>query len=107
MIIDILLYYKDEIDKIYIEGYSSSEYSKANSIEAKFKKNKILSQQRADEVLRYIKESENHMILENFSWLTTTVFAIGKSSLNLILNEDGSENKELSRRIEFIIKLKE
>jgi len=105
--LDVLLYFKDNIDKVYIEGYSSFEYSKANSIEEKFKQNKILSQQRADETLRYIKESSESIVIENFSWITTTFSAIGKSSENLILNENGSENKKLSRRIEFIIKLKQ
>lgn len=105
--IDVLLYFQSDIDQVIIEGHSSSEYSKGVDDEDKYNYNLKLSQDRADEVLRYLKDIDNKIILENFGWITTTLKSIGKSSSNLILNDDGTENKELSRRIDFIIKLKQ
>ena len=102
--INILKEYKDEIIDVYIEGHTSSRYRAAKTLEEKFTKNKILSQNRASSVLRYLTSLENDYVTNNKLFLNTTFLAKGKSSSNLIYNEDGSENVELSRRVEFRIK---
>ena len=104
--IDILLYYKDEIQNISIEGHSSSEYSFGQTKEEKFELNRALSQKRADQVLRYMKDSQDKLISDNLVWIITTFQAVGKSSQNLIYKENGEEDQERSRRIEFVINLK-
>ncbi len=102
--INILKEYKDQIIDVYIEGHTSSRYRTAKTIEEKFIKNKTLSQNRASSVLRYLSSLKNDYITNNKDFLDNSFKAKGKSSSNLIYNEDGSENVELSRRVEFRIK---
>ena len=63
-----------------------------------------LSQNRANSVLEYISTLDNQEIIAQKDWINSAFQAIGKSSLELIKNSDGSENEELSRRVEFSIK---
>lgn len=42
-------------------------------------------------------------VTENKGFINNAFVADGKSSSQLVLNEDGSENIELSRRVEFRI----
>ncbi len=102
----ILDEYKDEIDKVTIQGHTSSEYSSVNSVEEKYKLNQILSDKRANAVYDYSKSIISNDIDDTLSWLNTLFTPIGKSSSSLITNEDGTENKELSRRVEFDISTK-
>ncbi|NVJ54331.1 MAG: ankyrin repeat domain-containing protein [Campylobacteraceae bacterium] len=98
--------YKNSIKNVYVEGHTSSAYSSATSEEEKFNKNLILSQERADAVLEYLKTSLDSTVIENETFIDNTFKAVGKSSKELILNADGSENAELSRRVEFKIEIK-
>lgn len=99
----VLLKYKDKIKNVYVEGHTSSEYSSASTKEEKYKLNKIISQKRADNVLKYIKNLNNNIIISNYLWIDSHFKAIGKSSSELIYNEDGTENKYKSRRVDFRI----
>ncbi|MEA3316177.1 MAG: OmpA family protein, partial [Campylobacterota bacterium] len=99
----VLLEYKDNIKNVYIEGHASSEHRLGSTKEEKYKLNQILSQQRAEEVLRYTKSLEDNIIIANYLWIDSHFQAIGKSSSELIYNEDGSENKHKSRRVDFRI----
>lgn len=101
--VNILKDYNTEISRVVIEGHTSSRYRTAPTLEAKFEKNRILSQKRADAVLEYMKKDNNPIVKENNVFIDRTFEAEGKSSSNLIFNEDGSENVELSRRVEFRI----
>ncbi|RXJ89407.1 hypothetical protein CRV01_07955 [Arcobacter sp. CECT 8983] len=101
-----LVEYKNSIKNVYVEGHTSSAYSSAKSEEEKFSKNMALSQERADAVLEYLKTSLDSIVIENESFIDNTFKAVGKSSKELILNSDGSENPELSRRVEFKIEIK-
>ncbi|MEA2051174.1 MAG: TolC family protein [Campylobacterota bacterium] len=99
--IAILSKHKDKIEKIIIKGHTSSENKKGNSVQSKYERNLILSQERADKVLSYTINLESDDIQNNIEWLEEKIAARGFSSSELIYNKDGSENKELSRRIEF------
>lgn len=92
--------YRDEIEEVRIEGHASSEYGTTmNTLEAYFA-NMRLSQDRTRNVLEYCL-SEIPAMTRHQRWAIATITANGLSSSRLILNEDGTENKELSRRVEF------
>ncbi len=99
----ILLAYKTEIQNVRIEGHASSEHSLGKTIEEKYKFNKILSDKRANTVLRYTKNLDHRIINDNIDWINNTFKAEGFSSSQLVYNEDGSENKEKSRRVVYNI----
>lgn len=101
--IDILKDYQDQIVNVYVEGHTSSRYRSAKTVEEKFEKNKILSQKRADTVLNYMSNISDAEITENKMFIDKSFIAEGKSSSQLVKNEDGTENIELSRRVEFRI----
>jgi len=101
--INIIKDYSSDIMSVNVQGHTSSRYRSAATAEEKFRKNEILSQKRADEVLSYVKEITNPIVEENKMFVDKTFVAEGKSSSVPILNEDGTENLELSRRVEFKI----
>ncbi|MEA2017502.1 MAG: TolC family protein [Campylobacterota bacterium] len=106
--LNILLGYKDDIEKIYIKGYSSSEYIKTENIEDKYQLNLILSQERAEIVHRYLNMILNSIDIskDDKFWLNSKISALGMSSSNLIYDENGKEDKEKSRRIEIEVVFK-
>jgi len=101
--INILKDYESEIVNVHVEGHTSSRYRTAPTAEEKFEKNRILSQKRADTVLKYMKGINDPSVSYNKLFINKAFVANGKSSSQLVLNEDGSENIELSRRVEFRI----
>ena len=107
--VKILLSYKDDINNIYIKGYSSSENRKTKNIEEKYQRNLILSQERADLVRNYLNKILNNIDIEkeNKIWLNQTINALGMSSSELIYDENGIEDKVKSRRIEIQVVFKE
>jgi len=104
--VKILLKHKEDIKNIMIEGHSSSEYGLGKDDEEKYQFNLKLSQGRADEVLKYASNIPNDTNVDNIMWIVTTFKAQGMSSSQLVLNEDGTENKVKSRRVDFTIKTK-
>jgi len=105
--VSVVHQYKDKIDKIYIEGHSSSEYNQGADKETKYELNKILSTKRANAVLSYASLNTNENLTNNIVWIITTFRSKGYSSSQLIYNLDGTENKERSRRVDFRIITKE
>lgn len=94
--------YKNEIEEIRIEGHTSSEwYSQASEQQAYFN-NMELSQNRTRKVLEYILRQDWNKNL--FDWEKKHLTANGLSSSKIVLDADGKENKEKSRRVEFRIK---
>ena len=102
--INIIKKYKSEIINIFVEGHTSSVYTTATNEKQRFDLNMKLSQTRAQEVVDFIGVLKNIEISENIDWINKIFKYVGKSSLNLIKNEDGTENQDLSRRVEFRIK---
>lgn len=96
--------YKKHIQNIIIEGHSSSENKGGKTEQERFERNKILSSNRAKNVLSYTSSMVSSAIGKNILWVMTAFESKGLSSSHLIYNEDGTENKELSRRVEFRIK---
>ncbi|XOB61931.1 ankyrin repeat domain-containing protein [Campylobacterota bacterium DY0563] len=101
--VNILKNYSNEIVSIYVQGHTSSRYRTAPTPEEKFEKNKVLSQKRADAILEYLEGINNSIVLDNKEFIQSTFVPEGKSSSEIIYNKDGSENFELSRRVEFRI----
>lgn len=88
----------DSIEEIRIEGHTDSDGSYMHNIE--------LSQGRARHVLDYClkiadRDSLRHNQIEN---IRNKITANGLSHSHPILNEDGTENKDKSRRVEFKIR---
>ncbi len=85
--------YKDNIEEIRIEGHTDSHGT--------YEYNMKLSQDRTRSVLNYclglVAEPDKQ-------WTISRITANGLSSSHLIYNEDGTENPELSRRVEFRIR---
>lgn len=101
--VKIIEQYKQKIKEIRIEGHSSSEYVGAKTQASKDILNERLSKKRAIKVRDYAILNTLHETNINTQWVDNTFKAYGMSSKNLILNPDGSENKEASRRVEFRI----
>lgn len=96
--------YKEHIQNVVIEGHSSSENRMGKSKIDKFKLNKKLSRNRANNVLSYTNKLVNKHVGKNILWVVDTFESNGLSSSKLIYNKNGTENKEMSRRVEFRIK---
>jgi outer membrane protein OmpA-like peptidoglycan-associated protein len=92
--------YKTSIDEIRIEGHTSSEWGPDTSIDDSYFFNMALSQNRTRSVLNFAYLKVN-ITTEQKAWMKTSFAAVGLASSRLKLNEDGSENKELSRRVSF------
>lgn len=85
---------KQYIDQITIEGYTNSDGTYLYNLQ--------LSQKRALEVMKflYVKYPKNEHLFRQY------VSASGRSYANAILNKDGTENKDASRRIEIKFRIK-
>ena len=94
--------YKNEIEEIRIEGHTSSYWTEKTSEDIAYIYNMELSQDRTRNVLQFILSIENEK--EKNIWLKQNVTANGLSSSKLIYDENGIQNRELSRRVEFRVK---
>ena len=91
--------YRNNIEEIRIEGHTSSEWNgESEKMEAYFY-NMSLSQNRTRSVLKYCLElvEEPDML----AWSQKYITANGLSSSHLIINTEGIEDKQKSRRVEF------
>ncbi len=90
--------YRDSIEEIRIEGHTDSDGGYLYNIQ--------LSQNRAREVLDYclglVENNENYA--DMVDWVKFKITANGLSYSHPILNSDGTENKDLSRRVEFKVR---
>lgn len=97
--LDVLRQFRHSIDEIRIEGHTSSEWTeRASDTEAYFK-NMELSQDRTRSVLRYVYRIPG--IVDDQEWVKRNVAAVGLSSSQRILTEDGREDRARSRRVTF------
>jgi len=85
--------YRDNIEEIRIEGHTNSN--------GDYYRNMKLSQDRTRTVLQYCYSL---MPEDEVSWLKGLVTANGLSSSHLITANDGEEDKNLSRRVEFRVR---
>lgn len=95
--------YKNYIEEIRIEGHTSSEWTGDSSSRQAYFNNMELSQNRTRHVLEYVLSKIKDEGL--FNWTKSKLTANGLSSSKLIYNNDQTtEDKERSRRVEFKIK---
>ena len=85
--------YRDNIEEIRIEGHTNTN--------GDYYSNMKLSQDRTRAVLQYCFSL---MTEKDIDWLKGLVTANGLSSSHLILTQNGEENKDLSRRVEFRVR---
>tara|TARA_R110000868_G_scaffold108953_4_gene296920 strand:- start:200 stop:898 length:699 start_codon:yes stop_codon:yes gene_type:complete len=94
--------YRNDIDEIRIEGHTSSYWRAETTEDKAYIYNMELSQNRTRNVLDYVLRNEKDD--ELVKWIRLNVTANGLSSSKLIFNDDGTQNRELSRRVEFRVK---
>lgn len=93
--------YKADIEEVRIEGHTSSEWTTSTDPKIAYFKNMELSQQRTREVLEYVLNL--NAISQDFAWLKQRLTANGLSSSKPVI-ENGRENRERSRRVEFRVR---
>ena len=91
--------HSDQIQDVRVGGHSSSEWLNSTSQQEKFLNNLDLSQRRAFAVSSYCLQLLDDPDL--IAWATETMTSVGFSSARPIFNPDQTENRELSRRVEF------
>lgn len=87
--------YRDHIEEIRIEGHTDSNGGYFYNME--------LSQDRTRAVLQYCLE-HTQISLEEGAWAKKLITANGLSSSQTILGANGTEDKALSRRVEFRVR---
>ncbi len=88
--------FQDKISDIKIEGHTDSDGSYIYNLR--------LSQDRSREVLTYVLNSKSY---DQKNWFFYKLSASGRSESQLIINENGREDKQKSRRVTFRIILHE
>jgi outer membrane protein OmpA-like peptidoglycan-associated protein len=94
--------YRASIEEIRIEGHTSTIWNTQTTGDAAYFKNMELSQSRTRSTLEYVFALPR--VAEHKSWLIAKMTANGLSSSRPRLNEDGSENREGSQRVEFRVR---
>ena len=99
--IEILSRFGDAIEVVKIEGHTSSEWS-GSSKEQAFIRNMFLSQQRTQAVFGHsmtmLLGKKNARLVD---FALEKIQTSGMSSTDVIVDQKGNENLELSRRVEF------
>lgn len=93
--------YRDDILELRIEGHTSSSWSFAADSDEAYMRNMALSQERTRTTLGFLFSLE--AVAHEKSWLRERMTANGLSSSQLILQEDGLEDAQRSRRVEFVV----
>jgi len=93
--------YKEEIDEIRIEGHTSNGWIGAKSKQIIYLKNMRLSQDRANNVLKFCYTIKNPIIQKDRIWIESHFRANGMAFSKLILKNNGKQNYQKSRRVEF------
>jgi chemotaxis protein MotB len=91
--------FADKVQDLRIEGYTSSEWAGATSIEEIYLNNMQLSQKRAYAVLSFCYTLNDERVKANRRWLEEKFRANGMAFSK-------TEEKELSRRVEFKVNMK-
>lgn len=94
--------YRDDITEVRIEGHTSSDWTNANSANEAYINNMRLSQARTRSSLEYVLNLPQ--VSAQQDWLKQYLTANGLSSSQPIYTADGTENSELSRRVEFRVR---
>jgi outer membrane protein OmpA-like peptidoglycan-associated protein len=95
---EVLEPFHNSINEIRIEGHTSSDWQNATGKDAYFN-NMRLSQGRTRAVLNFIYELPSST--PYLEWIKSSIAAVGLSSSRLVINKEGDEDKEKSRRVSF------
>lgn len=87
------------ISEIIIEGHTDTAGNYMNNLK--------LSQERAFSVVTYCFNESDNKTISNVETLRNIITANGRSWNDLIYDENGAENPEASRRVEFKFRLKD
>ena len=91
--------YRPAIEEIRIEGHTSSEWNRVTGATDAYFENMRLSQGRTRSVLRFVHALPD--VAPHASWIRGSVAAVGFSSAKVVLDGDGNEDQEASRRVTF------
>ena len=91
--------FKASINEVRIEGHTSSHWRFDASPEEAYFRNMELSQARTRSVLFYVQNLPK--IRTDREWVKRNIAAVGLSSSKPILNKQGKEDAERSRRVTF------
>ena len=94
--------YHDDILEIRIEGHTSSGWLGAYDEDDAYIRNMDLSQARTRSTLAFVMGLND--VKQDKSWLKQYLTANGLSSAKVIRDEDGKEDPERSRRVEFKVR---
>ena len=97
--ISVMTRYKTVIREVRIEGHTSSEWGNA-SLDDSYFRNMALSQSRTRTALQ---KCYFYTTAQNIEWVRGNVTANGMSFSKPVYNDDGTENPQLSRRVEFTV----
>ncbi|CCK76632.1 conserved hypothetical protein of OmpA family [Oleispira antarctica RB-8] len=97
----VLSPFKDSINEIRIEGHTSSVWNEYTNDTSAYFLNMKLSQGRTRSVLEYIFRLDS--IKTQRPWIKKHIAAVGFSSAKNIVNEQGVEDLNRSRRVSFRI----
>lgn len=95
----ILINFRDSIEEVRIEGHTSSVWTGAGPTDAYFN-NMELSQGRTRSVLRHVYSLVPEQSADR-DWVRQHIAAVGYSSAKLVIDENGREDQERSRRVTF------
>lgn len=93
--------YRNEILEVRIEGHTSSSWSLARDTDDAYMLNMALSQERTRTTLGYILGLAS--VAHEKGWLRDRLTANGLSSSQPIVAENGEEDADSSRRVEFVV----
>lgn len=94
--------YRDDILEIRIEGHTSSGWFGAADADDAYIRNMNLSQQRTRSTLAFLLGLDSVNV--DKAWLKSHLTANGLSSAKVVLDEQGNEREDLSRRVEFRVR---
>lgn len=97
--LNILKSFEEDISEIRIEGHTSSVWNGLTNLDESYFKNMQLSQGRTRSVLQYIYLLP--AVEKDKEWVKKTFAAVGFSSAHPIVNNEGKEDEERSRRVSF------
>ena len=100
----VLRTYRESLEEIRVEGHTSSVWNQITSPEEAYFRNMDLSQARTRAVLQNVLGLPE--ISQERGWLRPLLTANGLSSSHLVLDADGAEDRDRSRRVEFRVKTK-
>lgn len=95
--------YKASVEEIRIEGHTSTDWLSQTGTDAAYFNNMRLSQDRTRSVLEYAMAKT---AVDERVWLRGHLTANGLSFSKPIVRDDGAEDKDGSRRVEFRVRMK-